>query len=145
MPNSKLSETSYIQSQMHFDDSMESIADSNLEDGELQKMLTSQLYVQKASGKLDAMFSSEQGDLISSSVFRNTDPPNLRGFLLEGNKDHLLNQARSELMKQEHQVGSLIAVSSSNKLMLKGWNWRTPITYILNLEDSKFDCKKNHL
>ena len=27
--------------------------------------------------------------------------------LLEGNKDHLLSQARSELMKQEHQVGSL--------------------------------------
>ena len=27
--------------------------------------------------------------------------------LLDGNKDHLLNQARSELMKQEHQVGSL--------------------------------------
>ena len=27
--------------------------------------------------------------------------------LLEGNKDHLLSQAKSELMKQEHQVGSL--------------------------------------
>ena len=27
--------------------------------------------------------------------------------LLDGNKDHLLNQARSERMKQEHQVGSL--------------------------------------
>ena len=31
----------------------------------------------------------------------------LGGSLLEGDKDHLLNQARSELMKQEHQVGSL--------------------------------------
>ena len=37
MPDSKLSETSCIQSQMHFDDSVESIADSFLEDGELQK------------------------------------------------------------------------------------------------------------
>ena len=27
--------------------------------------------------------------------------------LLDGNNDHLLDQARSELMKQEHQVGSL--------------------------------------
>ena len=36
VPDSKLSETSYIQSQMHFDDSVESIADSDLED-ELQK------------------------------------------------------------------------------------------------------------
>ena len=45
-----MSETSYIQSHMHFDDSAESIADSDLEDGELQKMLTSPLYAQKASG-----------------------------------------------------------------------------------------------
>ena len=29
------------------------------------------------------------------------------GNLLDGNKDHLLNQARSELMRQDHQVGSL--------------------------------------
>ena len=51
MPDSKLLETSCIQSQMHFDDSVESIADSDLEDGELQKMLTSPLYAQKASGE----------------------------------------------------------------------------------------------
>ena len=38
--DSKLPETSYIQSQMHFDDSVESTADSDLEVGELQKMLT---------------------------------------------------------------------------------------------------------
>ena len=50
-PDSKLSETSHIQSKMHFDDSVESIADSDLEDGELQKMLTSPLYAQKASEK----------------------------------------------------------------------------------------------
>ena len=37
VPEFKLSETSCIQSQMHFDDSVESIADSDLEDGELQK------------------------------------------------------------------------------------------------------------
>ena len=40
---------------MHFDDSVGSTADSDLEDGELQKMLTSPLYAQKASGKPDAM------------------------------------------------------------------------------------------
>ena len=28
-------------------------------------------------------------------------------FLLEGNKDHLLSQTKSKLLKQEHQVGSL--------------------------------------
>ena len=62
MPDSKLSETSYIQSQMHFDDSVESIADSDLEDGGLQKMLNSPLSAQKASGTPDALFSSEQGN-----------------------------------------------------------------------------------
>ena len=36
-PDSKISGTSHFQSQMHFDDSVESIADSDLEDGELQK------------------------------------------------------------------------------------------------------------
>ena len=52
MPDSQLSETSYIQSKMDFDDSAESTADSDLEDGELQMMmLISPLYAQKASGE----------------------------------------------------------------------------------------------
>ena len=62
---------------------------------------------QKASVKPDAMFSSEQGNLIRSSVFENANPSNLRGSLLEGNKDHLLNQARSDLAKQQLHVESL--------------------------------------
>ena len=62
---------------------------------------------QKASGKPDALFSSEQGNLIRSSVFRNANPSNLRGSLLEGNTDHLVNQARSYLAKQELHVESL--------------------------------------
>ena len=41
----------------------------------------------------------------SSSLKKHADPSNLGGSLLEGNKDHLLSQARFELMKQEHQVG----------------------------------------
>ena len=39
--------------------------------------------------------------------FYNGDPSKLGRSLLESNKDHLLSQARSELMKQEHQGGSL--------------------------------------
>ena len=129
---------------MHVDDSVESIADSDLEDGELQKMLTSPLYAQKASGKPDAMvvqrrevnaqytqadrkeslrshspegqkalvkpkalFSSEQENLIRSSVLRNASPPKKRGSLREGNKDHSLNEVRSDLVKQELHVESL--------------------------------------
>ena len=77
---------SYLQSQMHLDESMESIADSDLEDGELQKLLTSQLYAQRASGR---------------------NLSNLSGTLLEGNKDHFLSQARSDLAKRELHVESL--------------------------------------
>ena len=59
---------------------------------------------------LAALFScgsEEPGKQFKSSVFRNADPSNVGRSLLEGNKDHLLSQARSELMRQEHQVGSL--------------------------------------
>ena len=45
---------------MHFDYSVESIADSDLEDGELQKMLTSPLYTQKSFGKPDALVVQER-------------------------------------------------------------------------------------
>ena len=40
-------------------------------------------------------------------MFKYADPSKLGRSLLEGNKDHLLSQARSELVKQEHQVESL--------------------------------------
>ena len=57
-----------------------------------------------------ALFSfgnEEPGNQFKSSVFRNADPSNVGRSLLEGNKDHLLIPAKSELMRQEHQVGSL--------------------------------------
>ena len=62
---------------------------------------------QKALGKPDAWFSSVQRNLIRSFVFRNTNPSNLRGSLLEGNKGQLLKQAKSDLAKQELHVESL--------------------------------------
>ena len=65
---------------------------------------------QRASGKPDAVFSSwseEPGNQFESSMFKHADPFKLGSSLLEGDKDHLLGQARSELMRQEHQVGSL--------------------------------------
>ena len=182
LPDSTISETSYSQSQMHFDDSVERIADSDLEDGKLQKMLTSPLYAQKASGKPDAMvvqerevsaqytqaaqkeslrshssegqkalgkpnalFSFKQGNLIRGSL-RNANLSNLRGSLLEGNKDLLLNQARSDLVKQEHQVESISAsVNYKDKRKSRDWRWRTPIMDMLNFGENKFDFKKNYL
>ena len=51
--------------------------------------------------------SDEPGNQFESSMFKYPDPSTLGSFLIEGNKDHLLSQATCELMKQEHQVGSL--------------------------------------
>ena len=36
-------------------------------------------------------------------------------------------------------------MSFSNKLMLKDWNWRAPITDFLNPEENSLDYKKNCL
>ena len=152
-------DTSYPQSQMHSDyDSVESIADSDLEGGELwenvgfttvfaesrrlwilsnanrnrwnllqchrreervQKSAHADLWKglmssssQEPSAPVNpfALFSigsEEPGDQFKSSVFRNADPPNVVRSLLEGNQDHLLSRGKSELVRQEHQVGSL--------------------------------------
>ena len=73
---------------------------------------------QKALRKPNALFSSEQGKLIKSSFFGNANPSNLRGSLLEGNKDHLLNQARSARAScgvlERFQVSGRMFVGSSN-------------------------------
>ena len=41
------------------------------------------------------------------SIFRDVNPANVAKSLLEGNRDHLLTQTRSELMKQEQKMESL--------------------------------------
>ena len=41
---------------------------------------------QKVSVKPDALFSSEQGNLIRSSVLRNANPQNLKGFFLKATR-----------------------------------------------------------
>ena len=51
---SPMKKMSYLQYRTHFDDSVESNADSDLEDGEIRKLPTSSLYDRKASGRPDA-------------------------------------------------------------------------------------------
>ena len=51
----------------------------------------------------DAFFKRDRDE----SMFRNSNPATVAKSLLDGNRDHLLTQARSELMKQEHKVESL--------------------------------------
>ena len=51
----------------------------------------------------------QPGDVLrtNESVFRDANPANVAKSLLDGNRDHLLAEARPELMKQEHKVESL--------------------------------------
>ena len=99
---------------------------------------------QKALETPNALFSSEQGNMIRISGFGNADPSNLRGSLLEGNKGSL---AQSGLVKQEFHVESLNECIGEvqRKLKSKDWHYRTHNTDLLNLEENKFDYKKNHL
>ena len=90
-----------------------------------ESLMSSSSREPRASGKRDAMFSlnseptldtlsvrnksNEPGNQFENSVhsvFKFADAINVGGSLLEGNKDHLLDQVRSELMKQEREVGS---------------------------------------
>ena len=114
---------SYLQSQMHLDESMESVADSDLEDGvtkaanfttvcpksfwetrcngrsgERGKCTNVSFSSEdhRASGIPAALFSpkrNEQRNQMWNSVFGNANLWNLSGTLLEGNEDHLLSQA----------------------------------------------------
>ena len=91
--------------------------------------------------------SNEPGNRFESSVhsvLRFSTPANVKKSLLDGKKDSLFNQAGSELMKRNIKWNLLTIVSTSldNRLMLKKWNWRTPITDILNLEENKLDYKR---
>ena len=80
-------------------------------------------------------------------MFRNVNPSNLRGSLLESNKDQLLNQARSDMAKQELHVEPLnkCIVNYNDKRKSKDWHYRTHNTDLLNLDENKFDNKKNYL
>ena len=99
-----------------------------------------------ASRKLTALFSpnrNEQRNQMWSSVFGNANPSNLSGTLLEGNKDHLMSQARSDLAKRELHVKSLNKVIYKNERRSKARYHRTHKTNLLNLVENKLDCKRN--
>ena len=69
-----------------------------------ESLMSSSSQEPTASEKLAAMFSSESkepGNQLKSSIFKDADPSNLRRSLLEGNKDHLLSQARSSWISQQ--------------------------------------------
>ena len=120
----------------------------------------------EASKKTDAVFSchsessqntfskrdrsNESGIRIESSVHSVLELLTQRKLehLLEGNKDPLINQARSELVKQEHQVRSLN--SCIDELQQEAFAQRLELqdalnTDTLNLDENKFVHNKNYL
>ena len=76
-----------------------------------------------------------------SSVFGNANPSNLSGTLLEGTKDHLLSQARSDLAKRELHAESLNRCIGDlqNQRRRKTGHCRTYKKNLLNLVESKPD------
>ena len=74
--------------------------------------------------------SNEPGNRFESSfhsVFNFANPANVGKTLHDGNKDHLLNQARSELVKQENQVRSLN--SCIDELQQQAYSQRLELEY----------------
>ena len=69
---------------------------------------------------------------------------NVAKSLLEGDRDHLLTQTRSELMKQERKVESLNNCMSElqQQTVLSDWDWRTHITDTLNLDENSSTTRR---
>ena len=81
-----------------------------------------------------------------SSVFRNANPSNLRGSLLEGDKDHSIRQDQTWRSKNFMSSPSISAsVNYNDKWKSRNWHYRTHNTDLLNLDENKFDYKKNCL
>ena len=141
---SPVEDMSYLQSQMHFDESIESIAaDSDLEDGEKKKLLTSQLYAQGASGRPAALFSpkrNEQRNQTWISVFGNANVSNLSETPLECNEEHLLNRARTDLARRQIHVESTqkcLNVLTKKERRHKTGHHKTYKTKLSNLVENK--------
>ena len=101
----------------------------------------------RASGKPDAVFSSwsdEPGNqfvLCSNMLIRqNWEDLFLKVMNIPCSVIWDLNLCSKNI---QLDVSISLSMSFSNKLLLKDWNYRTPVIYLLNLDENKCDCKKN--
>ena len=102
----------------------------------------------RASGKPAALFTpkrNEQRNPMWSSVFGNANVSNLSETLLEGNKDQMLSQARSDPAKRELHVESLNKCSADSQKRTEAQNraLQDVQNELLNLVENKLDCKRN--
>ena len=95
--------------------------------------------------KPNALFSSEHGNLIRCSVFRNSNPSNLRGSLLEGNKDHLFNFRQDQTWRSKNIMSGpsiSASVNYNDKRKSKDWRFRTHNTDLLNLDETSSTARR---
>ena len=93
------------------------------------------------------MFSSGQGNLIRSSLFRNASPSNLQSLSL--NVMRITRSIRQDQTWRNKKFMSNPSVSASvsynDKRKSQDWHYRTHDTDLLNPDEDKFDYKKECL
>ena len=117
---SPIKKMSNLQSTMHFDESMESNVDSDLEDGEIRKLLTSQLFAQGASGRPDAM------DIQESEVNAQTSHS-------------------SEGREATRETGCIVFSPKRNEKRNQTWSSVFGNANVSNLSETLLEGSKDHL
>ena len=79
----------------------------------------------------------------NESIFRDADPANVAESLPEENRDHLLTQARSELMRQELNSLNNCISELQQQAYAEDWNYRTLNSDAMSLDENKFVFYKN--
>ena len=143
-------------------DSAESIAtrhpESDLDDEQLRALMASPLHLQEResstersqvyhSERENVMCSSSQDPISTGKLVALFSSQNIAKYFLDGNKHHLLAEARSDLMKREYKVeilntwiGELQQQTYAQRLELEDAH----LGYAESQrEQSKFDYKKN--
>ena len=103
---------------------------------------------QKASVKHHALFASEQGNLIRSSVFRNANPVGIWDDLFLKVTRITCSIRQDQTWRSQNFMSNLsisTSVNYNDKRKSKDWHYRTHNTDLLNLDENKFDYKKNFL
>ena len=111
-----------------------------------ENSVSSSSHFRESAGKPAAMFSHKrwyqpvQGK--DETLFRFSDPEEAARLVLEEQRDHLLAEAESEILKQECEVAF---VNFKDKLIPIVWKCIRSIMAVKNLEKSKPDFMKNWL
>ena len=105
--------------------------------GKLVAVFSSQSMLNLDTFPDEDQFSLKHQQFFGSSepFFRFSNPANVTNSLFDGNRDHLLAEARLELMKQEYKVESLD--TCINELQQQSYAQR------LELEDAHFGCAES--